>query len=95
MKILAIGKDKPGTKDNDFKPYLKNEAQAVYDLYKEGIVREMYFCHERASAILMLECESKDTAKGISNQLPLVQKDLIHFDLFPLTNYHGFERLFV
>ncbi|MBP1726435.1 MAG: hypothetical protein H6Q51_1733, partial [Deltaproteobacteria bacterium] len=43
MKILAMQKEVPGVREDDFKPHLKEEAARVWELYRLGVFRELYF----------------------------------------------------
>ena len=94
MKILAIEKELPGAQAQDFRPLLKPEATAVWQLYQTGVIRETYFRADRHAAVLVLECESAEAAKETLNELPLVKAGLIDFEIIPLVPYPGFERLF-
>lgn len=94
MKILAIEKEIEGITAEDFKPFLEAEALKVWDYYKRGTIREIYFRGDETSAVLILECENLETAKEILSSLPLVEKGLIAFEIIPLVPYPGFERLF-
>ena len=95
MKIIAMEKETPGVKPEEFAQHLKSEARQVWKLYQEGCIREFYFCEERSEAVLILECADRDEAKRTLDSLPLVQAGLISFDLIPLLPYPGFSRLFV
>lgn len=94
MKILAIERENPDARPNDFQHHLKDEASHLWDLYQKSIVREAYFHAEQHTAVLVLECKSVDEARRILDTLPLVQASLIDFDLLPLVPYDGFARLF-
>lgn len=94
MKILAIEKEFAYKTAEDFQPHLEAEARSVWELYKSGVIREIYFRADRTSAVLILECENLEEAKEILSTLPLVQEDLIYFDFIELAPYPGFERLF-
>ena len=94
MKILAIEKEIVGKKAEDFEPHLEAEARKVWELYKKGLIREIYFRADQTSAILILECNNLEEAKEKLSNLPLVREDLIYFDFIPLVPYPGFERLF-
>lgn len=94
MKILAIEKEFAVKTAEDFQPHLEAEAIRVWELYKEGVIREIYFRADRTNAVLILECENLEEAKEKLSTLPLVQEDLIYFDFIPLAPYPGFERLF-
>ena len=94
MKILAMEKETPGVKPEQFAQHLKLEARQVWKLYQDGIIRELYFRQDRSEAVLILECASADEASRALDNLPLVQAGLITFDLIPLLPYPGFSRLF-
>ena len=94
MKIIAIEKEVTGTGSKKLKSLLKLEAKQVWNLYKKGTVREIYFTQNDHRAVLVLECENITAAKKILNTPPLVKEKLIRFDILPLQAYDGFERLF-
>jgi hypothetical protein len=94
MKILAIEKEFAGKTVDDFQPHLEFEAKRIWELYEKGIIREIYFRSDRASAVIILECKNLKEAKDNLSTLPLVEENLIYFDFFPLAPYPGFERLF-
>ncbi len=94
MKILALEKEKTGIKLQQFSPHLRDEALKVWKLFKEGVIREIYFRDDKNEAVIILECKNVSEAKKILSTLPLVKKGLIDFEIIPLKTYTGFERLF-
>ena len=94
MKILAIEKEIPGVMEEEFGPHLEAEAAKVWELYQADIFRELYFCKDWPSAVLVLECADVEEANEVLNTLPLVKEGLIAFDIIPLVPYPGFSRLF-
>jgi len=94
MKILALEKEMPNTTPEQFAPHLKAEAARVWELYKGGKLREIYFRGDRDEAVLILECANVEEAEGLLATLPLVKEGLIEFEIIPLVPYPGFERLF-
>jgi hypothetical protein len=94
MKILALEQELPGHTNDDFTPHLRAEAERVWGLYQDGLIRELYFRADRSEAVLVLECASLDEARAALGSLPLVQAGLIDFELIPLRPYPGFARLF-
>ncbi len=94
MKILAIEKEIPNSTPELFAPHLKEEALQVWELYKSGKLREIYFRGDRDTAILILECVNVEEASSLLDTLPLVEAGLIEFEAIPLVPYPGFERLF-
>jgi muconolactone delta-isomerase len=94
MKILALEKELPEATPEQFQQLTKEEALRVWELYQQGIVREMYFREDRSEAVLMLECDDEEEAEAVLQTLPLVGAGLITFELIPLAAYPGFARLF-
>ena len=94
MKILALEKDFPNTSPKQFAPHHKAEAARVWELYKSGQLREIYFRGDRNEAVLILECTDEVEANKLLDTLPLVKEGLIEFEVIPLVPYPGFERLF-
>ena len=94
MKILALEQEVPNKTAGDFAPHLDAEARRAWELYQQGIIREMYFNSDDHTAVLIMECAGVDEAKSILNTLPLVQTGLITFQVIPLVPYDGFGRLF-
>jgi hypothetical protein len=93
MKILAIEKEVPGvdwsTVSNEL---LAQEALDVYRMYLAGLLREHYFNEEKC-AILVLECESKTQAQELLGKLPLVENNLIAFEIMELHPYTSYDRI--
>lgn len=92
MRILAIEIENPGATADDMRPLLKAEARKVWELQQEDFIRETYFRADKASAVLMLECQDLEEAQRRLSELPLVKAGLISFNLIPLIPYPGFAR---
>lgn len=94
MKILAVEKAMPGISDEMFtSDILRSEAERAWELYRDGIFREMYFTEDH-SAVIILEADTPGKALEALDSLPLVSAGLIGFELKTLTPYDGFSRLF-
>jgi muconolactone delta-isomerase len=94
MKILALEREYPNASATTDRSLLQAEAAKAWELYKQGIIQELYFNADQHTAVLVLECKDLDSARQLLAQLPLVQERLIDFELIPLVPYDGFERLF-
>lgn len=92
MKILAIEKELQPVDWKNETNTLIEEAKTVYKLMLSDFLREIYFT-ENKDAVLILECESKEIAEQILQELPLVQKQIIGFELMELNPYTGLSRL--
>ena len=94
MKFLALGSDNPAAKPPDFKPFLNEEAKRVWELIQAGIIREIFFRADRRDAVIMLECQNTEEAQQALTSLPLVENNLISFELIPLKPYDGLNLFF-
>ena len=94
MRILAIGSEKSHVNWANQDAALTAESKRVWRLYKQGILREIYFTPDQSEAILMLECADERRARRVLASLPLVKRGLISFEIRVLAPYTGYERLF-
>lgn len=93
MKILAIEKEIRPVPHDSADGILKQEAFKVWELKEKNIIREIYF-NEQHCAVLILECADFSQARMYLEELPLVQREFIKFELMELRPYTGFQRLF-
>ncbi len=93
MKILALEYESPSADPDLMEAYLAAEARRVLELTQAGIIREIYFRAEKREAVLILECADAHEAREVLQTLPLVQAELIAFEVIPLVPYDGFSRL--
>jgi hypothetical protein len=63
VKLLALEVEEPGASPEAFRPHLREEAKAVWELYLSGIVREAYFRTDRHTAVFVLECPDAERAR--------------------------------
>ena len=94
MKILAVEKNLRRIDPEKEKTILSEEAIALYELYHDEIVRELYF-NENHEVILVIEYSSIAACEELLHELPLVKNHLTRFDLMEMRHYTGFERIFI
>ncbi len=92
MKILALEKEIQPVDWNNETQSLIEATKYAYKLMLSGKLREIYFT-ENKNAVLILECDNKMAAKQLLDNLPLVRKGLIEFEIMELHPYTGFSRL--
>jgi hypothetical protein len=92
MKILAIEKETIQVNWDEENELLIEEAYRAYELFQEGLIREIYF-NEIENAVIILECDSKEEAVNVLATLPLVKAGFISFDIMELHPYPGFSRI--
>ena len=94
MKILVLPKPIEGVSREEMLRHAPAEIQAVWQLYKQGIVREFYTrANEAGRVVLVLESASEEEAREALSILPFVQLHLIDFDFIPLAPFFGLENL--
>lgn len=96
MKILVMPKPIAGVAREELLQHAPAEIQAVWELYKQGIVREFYTrANEAGRVVLVLESASEEAARDALTTLPFAQLHLIDFDVIPLAPFFGLEHLSV
>ena len=95
MKILVLAQRHGDTSVDQMRPHFKEEVEAVWNLYTQGIVREFYTRADQGGpAILSVECETVEAAKKALERLPLVEKRMIDLDYIPRAPFNGLRHLF-
>ncbi|HEV8283084.1 MAG TPA: hypothetical protein VGQ09_02175 [Chitinophagaceae bacterium] len=84
MQILAIDKIAEGVTAEVLEPHLPEELAATVDLYLKEKIRTFYFRKDRVGVVFILECENIQEAREILSILPMVERNLLNFDLIPI-----------
>lgn len=75
----------------EFAPLLEPEAEAIRELYAQGIVRNIWSREDVLGAVTLIEADSLDHAKSIVDSYPLMQRGMLELEgLIPLRGYRGF-----
>ncbi|HEY0754155.1 MAG TPA: hypothetical protein VGD98_09355 [Ktedonobacteraceae bacterium] len=94
MKVLVLPKPIEGGAREEMLQHAPAEIQAVWELYKQGVVREFYTrANEPNRVVLMIESASIEAARDTLATLSFAQLHLLDFDLIPLAPFFGLERL--
>lgn len=93
MRILTLERPTSSSSGVASESLLREEASRVRDLCRKGVIREIYFREDRREAVVMLEARDAAEAKDTLSSLPLVRERVIDFEIIPLVEYSGFERL--
>lgn len=95
MRVLVLPRLHAGAQVEDVRRHRMVEIQAVWDLYAQGICREVYARADQSGAvILMLESASVEAAAAAVATLPLARLQLLDFDLIPLAPFTALQSLF-
>jgi hypothetical protein len=94
LKFLTLEVENYPVKWNEVDPViLEAEARCVFDLQQADLIRQVYFRADTRSAVIEWESDSIDNVTQALAAFPLVQANLIHFEIIPLMPYTGFNRL--
>ena len=95
MKILVIPNLNGAFQVEQLLPHAKAEIEGVWELYVQGVVREIYGrADQPRSAVLMVESESVEAAKVALSALPLVRMGALDLEMIPLGPFTNLARLF-
>jgi hypothetical protein len=94
VKIFAHENFRGGITLEQAKHMLKEECKAVWKLYKQDVLREIYYFQGKPGAMIVLECESVEAAQAIVSELPIVKGGYCEFEFFPVIPFAGYESLF-
>ena len=93
MKLLAIGRPREGASVHEIGRYAREEMAALWQLYRDGAVREMH-SPGRPGAVLVFEATGPQDAEAAVAGLPLTAAGLIVLELIELHPFSAFEVLF-
>jgi hypothetical protein len=93
MKLLAIGRPREGADVHEIGRYAREEMAALWQLYRGGVVREMY-SPGRPGAVLVLEAVGPREAEAAVAGLPLATAGLIVFEVIELHPFSALQVLF-
>ena len=94
MKMLSILTSKPDKQLSDLMPLRIPEEKQVWELYMQGIIREMYWDGERIRVIFVLEVNDLQAAETAISSFPMVQAGLFDIQFIPLGPWQPLEVLF-
>lgn len=91
MKILALLNIAEAANPERIKQHVVTENKLVWQLYKSGVIREMYFRGDNKGVVLVLESPEFSKAEAAIQELPMVNEGLLSLSL-PLSNKLSVER---
>ena len=94
MRILALMSPTEGATFAEIQPLLPDEERLAWKFYKQGLVRDFFMTDRVGTVIVIAEAESIDALRSRFAELPLVQHNLLHLELFELLPFTNWETLF-
>ena len=94
MKLLAIMRPREDVDARrEVAQHARAELRALWDLYRGGLVREMY-SPGTPGAVLVLEAGSVQEAERALSELPLLAERIMSLELIELRPFGAIEMLF-
>ncbi len=94
MKFLCLDIPQPDVTMDQYQPHMKDEARHGWQLYKSGVIRDIYFRQDRPGVAIIAEADSVEAAKKALAAFPLAKAGLIGWDVIPLGPFTNWEILF-
>ena len=73
---------------------LAKDVQRVWELYSEGTIRAMYQRGDNPFAVLILECNTLESATAKVGSIPFVKLGITAFDIIPIQPFTGLSAWF-
>ncbi|PYE30553.1 hypothetical protein C8J37_11731 [Rhizobium sp. PP-WC-1G-195] len=94
MKLLCLDIPQPGASLETYQPHMLDEARHSWKMYKDGVIRDIYFRQDRPGVAIIAEAESVEAAKSSLADFPLAKAGLIDWQVIPLGPFTNWEALF-
>ena len=94
MKLLCLDVPQPSASLEKYQPHMQDEARHAWQMYKVGIIRDIYFRQDRPGVAIIAEAASVDVAKTALAEFPLAKAGLIDWEVIPLGAFTNWESLF-
>jgi hypothetical protein len=94
MRILAIIDVAPSTRLEALRSELLTELRGSWALYASGTLREAYATASPTRVVFVLEADDAAHAEQALNQLPLVARRLLTYELVELRPFANWSMLF-
>ncbi|NWD68908.1 superoxide dismutase [Pseudomonas gingeri] len=94
MKFLCLDVPQPDATMDQYAPHMLDEVRHAWQLYKGGIIRDIYFRQDRPGVAIFAEAETIEDAKAALDEFPLAKANLIGWEIIPIGPFTGWEALF-
>ena len=94
MKLLALLNMAEGAYVQDILEHRHEHLHAIWALYSQGFIREMYARNDKFGAVYVLEANSREDAMDMLGKLPLVKTGQVEVECMRLEPFTVLETLF-
>lgn len=94
MRLLCLDVPQPGATPEKYAPHMHDEVRHGWQLFKGGLVRDIYFRQDRPGVVIIAEAESVEAAKAALAEFPLAKAGVIDWEVIPFGPFTNWEALF-
>lgn len=94
MRFLCLDVPQPGATLEQYAPHMEAEVRFGWALYKNGLIRDIYFRQDRPGVVILAEADSVEAARTQLDEFPLAKAGLIGWDVIPMGPMTNWEVLF-
>ncbi len=84
MKVLAIGSITKPVTDEERAQIMPHEVPATLKLYLDGIVDQYWFRHDRPGPVFLMNVDSVEQAKAVTDAMPIVKAGFASYEFIPV-----------
>lgn len=94
MQFLVIARAAKETPMEQVLPFVKPEAEKVWEYYAADMIRSIHYIADMSGAVLLFEVASLEAVQKAVEQLPMAQTNVLQFEILPLKPYTWLDALF-
>ena len=90
MRFFVVATRSPDQPAEAFQPHLAAESRRATEMYRDGLIREIYSRADGKGAVLVFEAASEAEVAAGMKSLPMVENGLLGFEIHGVGPYRGF-----
>ena len=84
MKVFAIGNFTKPITDEQRAQIMPREVPDTLRLYLDGVIEQMFFRQDKPGVVFLMNVDSIEKAKTITDKMPLVEAGLLQDEYLPV-----------
>jgi hypothetical protein len=84
MKVFAIGNITKPITDEQRAQIMPKEVPETLQLYLDGVIEQMFFRQDKPGVVFLMNVDSIEKAKAITNKMPLVEAGFLQYEYLPV-----------
>lgn len=93
QRVFAIATPNEGVTFDDMAPVLPYEAARTWELYRDGVAREVWLRTDGLGATAVLE-STPAQARRLTDEFPMARAGIVTFECIPVAPFTSLEALF-